>query len=91
TDDPKGYFMELKPDNNFKAYAGCNNMAGHYEYRGERIHFMRIVGTMKACPNPTAEEEIKAVLETVDNFTRNGKTLIFKRGETITAKFEVGK
>ncbi|RZJ28311.1 MAG: META domain-containing protein, partial [Flavobacterium sp.] len=58
TDDPKGYFMELKPDNNFKAYAGCNNMAGHYEYRGERIHFMRIVGTMKACPNPTAEEEI---------------------------------
>jgi len=87
TDDPKGYFLELKPDNSFKAYAGCNNMTGHFEYRDSRIHFMRVMGTMKSCPNIQTEEDLRVVLGTVDNFIKTEKGLQFRRGEVLLAKF----
>lgn len=91
TDDPKGYFLELHADNSFKAYAGCNNMTGHYEYRDSRIRFMRVVGTMKFCPNTLNEEAMKTVLESADNFILDEKSLVFRRGETVTAKFTAAK
>jgi copper homeostasis protein (lipoprotein) len=86
-EDDKDLYIEFLPENNFKAYAGCNKLSGHYEYKENRIHFMRIVGTMKACPNMDPEMQFREVLETVNNFVRNEKVLQFRKGEDFLAKF----
>jgi copper homeostasis protein (lipoprotein) len=86
-EDEKDLYIEFLPENNFKAYAGCNKLSGHYEYKDNRIHFMRIVGTMKACPNMDPEMQFREVLETVNNFVRNEKVLQFRKGEDFLAKF----
>jgi copper homeostasis protein (lipoprotein) len=84
----KDYYIEFMPDNLFRAFAGCNKLNGHYEYSKDKIHFMRVVGTMMACPNMETEETFKEALESVNNFIRNDKILQFRQGEKFLAKFE---
>lgn len=84
----KDFYIEFQQENIFKAFVGCNNLNGHYEYKDNRIHFMRVVGTMKACPNMDMEEDFKEALESVNNFIRNDKILQFRKGENFLAKFE---
>lgn len=84
----KPYYIELDPMNAFTGFAGCNNLRGHYETRGEKIRFMRIVGTMKGCPALPTEEKFKTVLSRANAFVLEGKSLHFKDGETLLATFE---
>lgn len=87
-DGEKPLYIELDPMNSFKGFAGCNSISGHYETRENRIRFMRIVGTMKGCAQLQREEQFKVVIQSANNFVRNGKTLQFRDGETFLAKFE---
>lgn len=84
----KPYYIELDAMNAFTGFAGCNSLRGHYETRENRIRFMRIVGTMKGCPQLPTEEKFKTVLGSVNNFVRNGNILQFRDGEAFIAKFE---
>jgi heat shock protein HslJ len=88
SDGEKPYFIELKTNNNFTAFAGCNSMGGHYEYSNSRIRFMRVMATMKACADMQVEDQFKIALETADNFVGNEKVLQLRKGETAVAKFE---
>ena len=81
-------YITLDEMNAFKGFAGCNSIRGHYETRGNRIRFMRIVGTMKGCAQLQREEQFKVVLQSANNFRRDGKKLIFLEGETQIATFE---
>ncbi len=80
-------YIELMAENNFKGNAGCNKINGHYEIYQDKIHFMRVVGTMKGCAHMETEEDFKEVLESVNNFTTADKSLQFLKGETLLAKF----
>lgn len=84
----KPFYIELDPMNAFTGFAGCNSLRGHYETRGGKIRFMRIVGTMKGCPALPTEEKFKTVLSRANAFVVDGKSLQFKDGETLLAKFE---
>lgn len=84
----KPYYIELDAMNAFTGFAGCNNLRGHYEARGGRIRFMRIVGTMKGCPALPTEEKFKTILSRANAFAVDGKSLKFMEGETLLATFE---
>lgn len=79
-DDPetgKACFMLLdQQENRVSGYAGCNSFFGSFELKnGGRIAFSNLGSTMMACPDLAAEQEFFSVLEIVDNFTSDGKTL----------------
>jgi copper homeostasis protein (lipoprotein) len=87
-DPQKDFYIEFKANNNFSAFAGCNHMAGHYEISKEQIKFLRVMATMMACQEMKPEEQLKAALETADNFVANEKVLQLRKGGTLLAKFE---
>lgn len=73
----KDFFIQLQQEKSrLNGYAGCNNFFGTFELKeGNRITFSKMGSTMMACPNMTTEQELMKVLETVDNYTTDGKTL----------------
>jgi len=66
------------------AYAGCNSMGGEYTVKGSTLKMGKVMSTMMACPDMSAEDELKVAIERVDEFVRNDKTLLLRsRGEVI--------
>ena len=84
----KEFSIRFKADNNFSAFAGCNQMAGHYEIAKSKIKFLRIMATMMACADMKPEDQLKTALETADNYVANEKVLQLRSGGNTLAKFE---
>jgi copper homeostasis protein (lipoprotein) len=88
----KEYFILLEQkENRISGYAGCNSFFGTCELKeGNRITFSKIGSTMMACPNMSLEQDLFKVLETVDNYTTNGKTLQLNKARMAPlARFEM--
>jgi copper homeostasis protein (lipoprotein) len=91
TDKP--YFMHLIKDNQFSAFAGCNNLFGQYKLEdNNKISFSKIASTMMACEDMLTEQEFAKVLEIVDNYNFDGKTLKLNKARMAPlAEFEIIK
>ncbi|MHC1777781.1 MAG: copper resistance protein NlpE N-terminal domain-containing protein [Lentimicrobium sp.] len=88
----KEYFISLQQEESrVSGYAGCNSFFGSYELKeGNRVAFSKMGSTMMACPNMTTEQELFKVLETVDNYTTDGKTLQLNKARMAPlARFEM--
>lgn len=84
--------INFSPDGRFSAFAGCNNMAGSYVLKEEvsRIEFSKVAFTMMACDDMLTEQEFAKVLEIVDNYNFDGKTLKLNKARMATlAEFEI--
>ena len=84
-------YLEFRPEYNFVGFAGCNKINGHYEFGNGRIHFMRIVGTMKGCAQIELEQAFKIALEDARNYKRDGNNLVFMNGGKAIARFSASK
>lgn len=76
--------------NRVQGFAGCNNIMGTYELlEGNRIKFSGMATTMMACPNMATEAEFNKMLNMVDNYTVNGKTMSLAKARMAPmARFE---
>ena len=92
SDSGKDYFIQLQQEETrLNGYAGCNNFFGSYELKeGNRVTFSKMGSTMMACPNMATEQELFKVLETVDNYTTDGKSLQLNKARMAPmARFEM--
>ncbi|WP_290860811.1 copper resistance protein NlpE N-terminal domain-containing protein [Flavobacterium sp.] len=90
----KEFILQLKGDNRYTAFAGCNNLMGEYELNEEslRIKFSRGASTMMACPDMETEQEFAKMLETVDNYSHNGNQMTLNKARMAPlARFEAIK
>jgi heat shock protein HslJ len=90
----KEYGITFTPEGRFSAYAGCNRMTGSYELQEEvsRIKFSKVVSTMMACQDMATEQELARVLEIIDNYNFDGKTLKLNKARMAPlAEFEIIK
>jgi heat shock protein HslJ len=81
-------------DNRINGNGGCNTLSGTYEIdrAANRIKFSQMASTMMACIDMEVENELKRVLESVDNYSlsADGKYLSLNRARMAPlAKFEV--
>ena len=93
-DAKREYGITFNTDGRFSAFAGCNNMAGSYELKEEvsRIAFSKVASTMMACEDMLTEQELAKVLEIVDNYNFDGKTLKLNKARMAPlAEFEIIK
>lgn len=93
-DNKKEFGINFNPEGRFSAFAGCNNMAGSYELKEDvsRVKFSKVISTMMACEDMLTEQEFAKVLEMVDNYNFDGKTLKLNRVKMATlAEFEIIK
>lgn len=93
-DNKKEFGINFNPEGRFSAFAGCNNMAGSYELKEDvsRVKFSKVISTMMACEDMLTEQEFAKVLEMVDNYNFDGKTLKLNRVKMVTlAEFEIIK
>ncbi|RBA28040.1 META domain-containing protein [Flavobacterium tibetense] len=93
-DAKREYGITFNTDGRFSAFAGCNNMAGSYELREEvsRVVFSKVASTMMACEDMLTEQEFAKVLEIVDNYNFDGKTLKLNKARMAPlAEFEIIK
>ena len=93
-DAKREYGITFNTDGRFSAFAGCNNMAGSYELKEEvsRIAFSKVASTMMACEDMLTEQEFAKVLEIVDNYNFDGKTLKLNKARMAPlAEFEIIK
>jgi heat shock protein HslJ/uncharacterized lipoprotein NlpE involved in copper resistance len=86
--DNKDYFITLKADNSFTAFAGCNSINGRYEFKGSQVKLFRLISTMMACEDMAVENGLKKALESADNYVANEKVLQFRKANVNLAKFE---
>jgi heat shock protein HslJ/uncharacterized lipoprotein NlpE involved in copper resistance len=94
TDTKKEFGINFNPDGRFSAFAGCNNMMGGFKLKEEvsRIEFSKVASTMMACEDMVTEQEFAKVLETVDNYNFDGKTLKLNKARMAPlAEFEIIK
>lgn len=94
TDTKKEFGINFNTDGRFSAFAGCNNMMGSYKLKEEvsRIEFSKVASTMMACEDMVTEQEFAKVLETVDNYNFDGKTLKLNKARMAPlAEFEIIK
>lgn len=92
SDSGKDYFIQLQQEETrLSGYAGCNSFFGSYELKeGNRVTFSKMGSTMMACPNMATEQELMKVLETVDNYTTDGKSLQLNKARMAPmARFEM--
>jgi len=88
----KEYFILLEQkENRISGYAGCNSFFGSYELKeGNRVSFSKMGSTMMACPNMSLEQDLFRVLEMVDNYTSDGKSLQLNKARMAPlARFEL--
>lgn len=93
-DNKKEFGITFNTDGRFSAFAGCNNMAGSYELKEDvsRVKFSKVISTMMACEDMLTEQEFAKVLEMVDNYNFDGKTLKLNKAKMATlAEFEIIK
>jgi heat shock protein HslJ len=91
-DNKRDFGISFNVDGRFSAFAGCNNMAGNYELKEDinRIKFSKIASTMMACNDMAIEQEFAKVLETVDNYNFDEKTLKLNKAKmSPLAEFEI--
>lgn len=94
TDTKKEFGINFNTDGRFSAFAGCNNMMGSYKLKEEvsRIEFSKVASTMMACEDMVTEQEFAKVLEMVDNYNFDGKTLKLNKARMAPlAEFEIIK
>jgi heat shock protein HslJ/uncharacterized lipoprotein NlpE involved in copper resistance len=87
----KPYFIHLIKDNQFSAFVGCNSMFGEYKLENKnKITFSKVGSTKMACEDMLTEQEFAKVLEIVDNYNFDGKTLKFNKARMAPlAEFEI--
>ncbi|GHT05777.1 hypothetical protein AGMMS49525_13430 [Bacteroidia bacterium] len=83
-------FLKFNPDGTVSGNAGCNAVNGSYSLKeGNRIHFEKMVTTMKMCLDMETETNMLKVLEIADNYNVTASTLILNRARMAPlAKFE---
>ena len=92
-DNKKEFGITFNTDGRFSAFAGCNNLFGQYKLEdNNKISFSKIASTMMACEDMITEQEFAKVLEMVDNYNLDGKTLKLNKAKMATlAEFEIIK
>jgi heat shock protein HslJ len=63
--------------------AGCNNFNGEYDVDESKmsIRFSKMTTTLMACENMEVEAQFLEIIETVDNYSLNGKALTLNRAK----------
>ena len=88
--DTREVHIILKNGNRLQGFAGCNNIMGSFEVKNEfSITFSGVASTLMACPDMTTEDNLKKVLEQVDNYTIRGNSLSLNKARMAPlARFE---
>ena len=88
--DTREVHIILKNGNRFQGFAGCNTIMGSFEVKNEfSITFSGVASTLMACPDMTTEDNLKKVLEQVDNYTIRGNALSLNKARMAPlARFE---
>lgn len=87
-------FLQLNSDGVFSAYVGCNSLQGRFDLldKKSKISFYKIISSAKGCNDDNIEEEFIRVLENVDNYNFDGKTLKLNKARMATlAEFVIIK
>lgn len=82
------YFDET--EQRINGFGSCNTFFGSYELReGNRVTFSKMGSTMMSCLNMETERALLKVLETVDNYTVDDKSLQLNKARMAPlARFE---
>jgi heat shock protein HslJ len=77
---PNNAYITFKDGNKIVGNAGCNAISGTYELgTGNKIHFSKVVTTLKMCMDMTVEEKMKQAFQLADSYYVKNDTLILNR------------
>lgn len=87
----EGYIQFDDKTNRFSASAGCNQMNGEFSVKpNNKLELGKIMSTMMACPDMTAEADLGKALEAAKSFQVNLDQLnLLDKDQTVIAKFKV--
>ncbi len=88
--DKREIHIILKNGDRLQGFAGCNNIMGSFEVKNDfSITFSGVASTMMACPDMKTEDDLKKILEQVDNYTIKGNSLSLNKARMAPlARFE---
>jgi len=88
--DKREIHIILKNGDRLQGFAGCNNIMGSFELKNESsITFSGVASAMMACPDMNMEDNLKKILQEVDNYTIKGNTLSLNKARMAPlAQFE---
>jgi heat shock protein HslJ len=86
----EAFLVFSSAENRIRGNSGCNMFNGGYELSEmNRIKFSKVASTMMACPDLETERAFLQVLETADNYSLKGDTLLLNRARMAPlARFE---
>lgn len=88
----RDYFINFDSDSGrFRAYVGCNSIAGNYFMKASnKLGFTNVIATRKACDNMDVERNFFNNLQKVDNYMMEdgNRILHLHIGKKAAAKFE---
>ena len=68
-------------------FAGCNNLTGTYDVKGDSLSFGKLASTLMACPHMDAETAFTRALERVRTYLIQGESLDLRDGTESIARF----
>jgi len=90
--DKETYYVQFRSDQNYSAYAGCNNLGGDFKLNGNQIIFGIGISTEMYCTNENSDRELAGVLSGEKTYEINKFDLLIKNYENIViAKFVLTK
>lgn len=86
----EGYIQFDDNTNGFSASAGCNQMNGEFSIKpNDKLELGKIMSTMMACPDMSAEVSLGKALEATKSFQINQDELnLLEKDQTVIAKFK---
>ena len=87
-EDQREVHLTLRVDGySMGGFAGCNQLTGHYERNGLKLHFTGLASTLMACPYLDDERAFTAALERVTNYQILGESLDLRDDAQSVARF----
>ncbi len=80
---------QFEKSGRFTAYAGCNNIMGHYQTLNGAVKFGKVAATRMACPDMNTEQQFLKCLDLVTGFAMDESVLYFSKSDgEMVLKFE---
>ena len=87
-EDQREVHLTLRVDGfSVGGFAGCNQLTGHYERNGLKLHFTGLASTLMACPYLDDERAFTTTLERVTNYQILGESLDLRDDAQSIARF----
>ncbi len=81
-------YLEFAEEDRYYGNAGCNQINGGYEWKGDSLNFALGASTMMACPSMEVEDAFNQMLSQVTNYRIQGESLELFSGDKLIATFD---